>query len=375
MFYSSAMGQYDYADENIEKALTAYASSLESFYEVVKDFDATKIEAGLALIDSTVDSYAGIGTHFDDVVEVVTMLDDVKQSIKNFQKIPIKEKNNISMAIGIMTADIVDKLEAAFESLETNMKTTGEELIDSLILGIESETSVVDAKTACTNLVTKCKEAIDKKKESFKTASKSLMEGFKDGIDAKKDEIYTAVENVMSGAEETARVTLKINSPSKVFRAIGMSVPEGFAMGIDKLSRVVENSSVSMANGAVDSVRNSISHIADMLNSDIDSQPTIRPVLDLSEVRAGTGALNNMLGTGSSFGIRANVGSISSMMNDRIQNGVGSDIVSAIEDLGRKLNNMSGDSYNINGVTYDDGSNINDAVKTIVRAARVARRV
>ena len=34
-----------------------------------------------------------------------------------------------------------------------------------------------------------------------------------------------------------------------------------------------------------------------------------------------------------------------------------------------------GDTYNINGVTYDDGSNIADAVGTLVRAARVERRV
>ena len=32
-------------------------------------------------------------------------------------------------------------------------------------------------------------------------------------------------------------------------------------------------------------------------------------------------------------------------------------------------------SYNINGITYDDGSNIVNAVETLVRAARIERRM
>ena len=57
------------------------------------------------------------------------------------------------------------------------------------------------------------------------------------------------------------------------------------------------------------------------------------------------------------------------------QNGGNDDIVSAIKDLKKSINNLSGDTYQINGVTYDDGSNISNAVKSIVRAARVERRV
>ena len=74
-----------------------------------------------------------------------------------------------------------------------------------------------------------------------------------------------------------------------------------------------------------------------------------------------------------SVGVMANVGAISSMMNNN-QNGSNSDVIAAIENLGRKIGNTSGDTYNVNGITYDDGSNVSDAVKTLVRAARVERR-
>ena len=75
-----------------------------------------------------------------------------------------------------------------------------------------------------------------------------------------------------------------------------------------------------------------------------------------------------------SVGVLSNVGTINTMMNNR-QNGTNTDVVSAINDLRKSLGNASNNTYNINGVTYDDGSNISDAVKTLVRAARVERRI
>ena len=50
------------------------------------------------------------------------------------------------------------------------------------------------------------------------------------------------------------------------------------------------------------------------------------------------------------------------------------DVVSAIKDLGNKIKNNSGDTYNIEGITYDDGSNISEAVQTLVRAVKIERR-
>ena len=62
-------------------------------------------------------------------------------------------------------------------------------------------------------------------------------------------------------------------------------------------------------------------------------------------------------------------------MNQRIQNGKNSDIISEISKLRRDINNMERDSYTVNGLTYDDGSNVSEAVKALIRATRVERRV
>ena len=144
-------------------------------------------------------------------------------------------------------------------------------------------------------------------------------------------------------------------------------------MGIDKLGGVVTRSSTEMADNAINGTKNAITRIADAVNSDIDSQPTIRPVLDLSEITSGAGAINGLFSMQPNVGVLASVGSISNMMNAR-QNGSTSDVVSAIKDLKKSVGTASSNTYNINGITYDDGTNVADAVRSLVRAAHVERR-
>jgi hypothetical protein len=134
----------------------------------------------------------------------------------------------------------------------------------------------------------------------------------------------------------------------------------------------VVSATKDVGKGAIKGMAGVASALVDAIDTDIDVNPTIRPVLDLSEISDGTKSIDRMFGMRPPVSVLANVGSVSAMMNR--QNGTNDDVVSAIKDLGRSFKGRSGDTYNINGVTYDDGSNITDAVKVLVRAAKVERR-
>ena len=129
-----------------------------------------------------------------------------------------------------------------------------------------------------------------------------------------------------------------------------------------------------MAEAARTGLSNAIGKVTDLLNGDMDTRPTIRPVIDLSDVESGTNAINSMLKMGSTIGMSANVGIISSRMNQRNQNGINSEVVSAIDKLRKDLGNVGNTSYNVNGITYDDGSNVADAIKVLIRAAKIEGR-
>ena len=247
----------------------------------------------------------------------------------------------------------------------------GKSLSESLANGIKSGSS--EAKTAFSSALSESVSDIKSYYEAYYDAGSYLVDGLVDGINKNSFKVKTAASEMAKAAKEEIKKILKINSPSKVFRDIGYSVPEGFAMGIDRMSRLVAGSAKNMAGSALDSTKKALSNVVRMMNSDISTQPTIRPVLDLSDVSAGAGAINGMFNMTPSVGVMSNIGTISSMMN-RVQNGANDDVISAIKDLGRTIGNASGDTYQINGITYDDGTEVSDAIGALVRAARIERR-
>ena len=155
----------------------------------------------------------------------------------------------------------------------------------------------------------------------------------------------------------------------------GKWIGEGLVIGMKSMASKVYNSGYKLGDVTTQSISSSIAKVSDMVNLGIDSNPTIRPVVDLSNVKAGVDSIGNMMGINPSIGVLSTVGSINSAMNQRSQNGTNDDVVSAINKLRNDLSSMSGNIYNINGVTYDDGTNVSNAVEALVRAVKIEGRV
>ena len=316
---------------------------------------------GTTSIDGVVEVFNECGSIMSDTGK--TMISDLISGMTSMQ-LPLKiAVSGLSLMVAVPFSNSASK---------TAFTGAGVSIVSYLMSGMTSKKGALIV--AALSLVSTVSGSLRSSYSGFKSAGKYLAQGFADGISSKMETVKAKAREMAKAAYESARKALAINSPSKIFRRLGTSVPEGFAMGIDKLGGMVKSSSENMANTAFDGTRNALSRITDIIEGNVDTQPTIRPVLDLSEVSAGAGAINGMFGMNPSVKMLANVGSISSMMNKN-QNGTNDDVISAIKDLGSKLIGRSGDTYQINGVTYDDGSNITDAVKTLVRAARVERRI
>ena len=175
-------------------------------------------------------------------------------------------------------------------------------------------------------------------------------------------------------AKKAAKKELDERSPSKEFFKIGDFAGLGFVNALDTYATKAYNASANMASYAKKGFSEAIDKVNDIFENGVDVQPTISPVLDLSGLSSEIRTMNGMLDMGSTIGVSANVGAINSAMTNRRQNGANDGIVSALNKLRGDLGNTRGDTYVIDGVTYDDGSNITDAVKTLVRAAKVERR-
>lgn len=266
----------------------------------------------------------------------------------------------------------VTKFVEAFEQAADTAATTGKTFISNLVKGMREASSKVDitALSITVDIIATLRSSYVK----FYSAGVFLAAGFASGVSAGKSKVVSAAVAIASAAIIALKTALLIKSPSRVTYGLGEYFGTGFVNGIDAYANKSYDAGASIAENARSGLTNAISSIGTFLEEGIDTQPTIRPVLDLSDVTSGAGVIDGMFSMRPAVGVMANVGSISSMMNSS-QNGANSDVVSAIEALGKTIGGRTGDTYQINGVTYDDGSNITDAVKTLVRAAKVERRI
>lgn len=272
----------------------------------------------------------------------------------------------VTGAISSLVSNAVSKARSAASQFLSAAKAW----VSQLASGIRSGAG--QAASAVRSCVSSAVSAARGAASQFVSAGRSMIQGLISGIKSAAASVASAARSVVQGAINAAKSALKINSPSKVFIEIGKFTGEGFVVGMDRTAGAVANSAASLADSAISNVRDSISKIANAVNDNIDAQPTIRPVLDLSNVEAGARSLNGIL-DGSQ--LNASLSGDMSRSIGTIQNGNNNgELLSAIKDLQGNVGN-SGDTYQINGITYDDGSAISSAVQTLIRAAKIERRM
>ena len=350
--------------------LKSFGDKLSSYFSKMSSVTEESISGSKSAINAVKEVTKVDGSKLKSIA---TAIDSTAKAVKNLSNVPKNAVSDFSKALKKLGDTTTEDLLKPFKDVKDDMKKAGKKAINAFIDGMKSKKS--DAKKAAKSLAKACAETMGDQTKSFKSAGKECASGFAKGISANTFKAEAKAKAMAEAAVKAAKKELKINSPSKVFIEIGKGVPEGFAMGVDKFGGLVNSSVRSMADTAISNVSRSLSAISDTVNSNIDAQPTIRPVLDLSDVRSGASTIGDMLAFDSSMGVTANVGAINSMMNNRIQNGETNSIVTAINKLRKDLGNVGNTTYHVDGVTYDDGSAVSEAIKTIIRAAKIERRV
>lgn len=270
--------------------------------------------------------------------------------------------------------NLMDAILYAIAAWFTYVTSKGGELTEKLAGGIKDK--IEKAKSAAREVVTKVIDGIKEKFESFKQAGKDLIDGFKQGIKDKASKVVEAAKGVVSDALDGAKKLLGIHSPSRKFAEVGMQSDEGIIVGLKKYASKVSSTARGVGKGALDAMSGAISGISDIFNGDFDDQPTIRPVLDLSNVESGANRIGSLLsGTRTLAVDTGSINAISASVR-RIQNGSdSSDVVSAIKGLRKDLSNISNTTYSIGGISYESGSDVADALNALVRAIKLEGRI
>lgn len=356
------------------KAVNAFAkladADLKGAKKNLEGFGDKMVQVGKDIKSFTSELPSG-----DSLDSAVKKVDKILKAIKDISGADPDIAVKFTESLSKIGKDAVKKFVEAFTNsgAKEDVKKAAADLMAKVSEGAESKkASVTKAlNTLATNCVTGIKDAY----QSFYDAGSYLVDGLSAGISENSYKATAKASAMAKAAADAAKKALDINSPSKVFKEIGSSIPEGFALGIESMGGAVKSSVVSMSDEAVNGVSKSISKIADAINADIDAQPTIRPILDLSDVESGAGMIGDIIGNTSSVGVLSKVGAISAMMNRRSQNGANAEVVSAIESLRKDLGNVGNTSYSIAGITYDESSSVATAIELITREAIKERRM
>ena len=369
--------KFDGLDTAVVTRVSIIATKMTSIATTASEGSYTSLaDFGQALVDFGNDISAFItamsALSGNQATQAIDNCQNLVTSINDMANSDISGIKGMSNVLSEAGENAVNSFIQAFTGASGKARQASERLVMSIMQGINSK--VGSLVNSFRNALSKMIAVVNSYQGNFKNAGGNLVSGFANGITTSTFKAAAAARAMAEKALTAAKEALDINSPSRAFYKIGDYAGKGFINAFDDYGTRSYKAGAAMAEKAKSGLSRAIAKVSDVLANDIDNQPTIRPVLDLSNIKNGAGAIGSMLGMEPSIGLMSNINAISSTLHTN-QNGSNYDIISAIKDLGDKLGTSSGDTYNFDGITYDDGSNVNNAVKTLVRAVKVERRI
>lgn len=357
--------------DSLGSALETWGSHLSNYSANISGIDTAQLGTVTDEI-STLYSFVSQMTSFD-----ASGLSQFTASLNNIGTISL---DNFVSAFGdagekasSVITTFIDNMVGKVDGRKQKWETSGRNAMIAYKKGISDKKEEVSSTAS--DIAQTSIDKISDYRNNFYNVGQYLIEGMANGIDDASNKAVLAVRRMAKKLPQIAKIILQIHSPSKVFDKLGGYVPEGFAGGVTRGSKAVYDTIKAMSNTVIDKAGSMMSLISDVLSLDLDYEPTITPVVDMSKVTGSMDTINSMLNKNPLMFTGVSTNAMNSIVRHRNNQNGNSDVIEAIDRLAKNINQTPGNTYNVNGITYDDGSNIASAVEQIVRAATIGRRV
>lgn len=115
----------------------------------------------------------------------------------------------------------------------------------------------------------------------------NVVMGLVDGVKSAAPTYYDTIAEVLNNSINTGYETVDSHSPSKVFAKLGRYIVEGLAVGVMEYGSMASSAVESVGNDVIGTMSYTVSRINDIVNSDLEAVPTIRPVFDMGGLDSG----------------------------------------------------------------------------------------
>ena len=225
------------------------------------------------------------------IIEVVmTLIGTLLEELKN--NLPVFVKTGLFMIAGI--------LDGLREGIPKVMKN-GVNLAIAIFKGMRENYPKLMKSFAVTmlTLLKAIRETIedylpDIKAEGEKIAI-AMIDGMTNGLATKTTDLFAGIENLGNAAIDKLKERLGIESPSKEFAKIGEYSNQGLINGLANTASAVYRQAQLVGVTAYDGLKSTISKMSTLALDNIDVDPTIRPVLDLSAIKKDASLIDGLI--------------------------------------------------------------------------------
>lgn len=239
--------------------------------------------------------------------------------------------------------------------------------INSMVVTIENLSSRM--RTAGRNLASSFGSTLISTIRSYYSsvysAGQYVVSGFINGINSKTAAAKSAARALGNATNAALKSALRERSPSKISYQFGEYYTQGLADGMDDTSNKAEKSATNLGRSAIKGLKYAISKVSEIMGDNMDANPVITPVIDLTNVRSGGRQLNGMLTdmTNKSIGLSSSVSlanSVSSGMRSSMEvqdSSVVDSIKNLIDTLKDNDSATMNNTFNINGTNAKEIAN------------------
>lgn len=342
--------------ENFGSGMAAFGSGLGSLYQAamqVQDWSVvtTAIENLQAVADMVKDMSEGSWTSFQFSGDAFADWDS--SGLREFLE-GLSDFGDVPNQVGMSFSDGIK--EGLMEGLLTVPASLGEtwNTIATELINAASHTGYAMYQMGITignNLVSGLRYP------DFYGAGQDAGSGFISGVRSKASSAYSAGASLGSAALSGTRTALKSHSPSKEFELLGSYSGEGFANGLDKWNYRIQDAGASLGNSALIGAQTTLEYLYSVINSSMDMQPVIRPVVDTTGITTGAAQIGGIL-SGTSMPIRGfmatqppAMASLSGIDSVAVLARSNQNVVDAVTSLGSRIDSLGNKIANLQMVT------------------------
>lgn len=177
------------------------------------------------------------------LLAVNSSMKSIAKNAKTAQKSITSMKDSVSIvnngldALGNKAKSAVKSIVSAFDNGAGKARNSGQKLGDSAKEGVQN--GLQPTQAVATKTVSAVLSSLASGASGAYSSGYNIGLGFANGMSATLGYIRSVAAQMAAAADAAVRAKAKIHSPSRVFAGLGAYVGEGFALGIESMSRKV----------------------------------------------------------------------------------------------------------------------------------------